>query len=116
MNKARTQDPGANAKKNPFVRALEIDFISKSDIQKWFPFALYCAAWAFVYIANRIYAEKNERLLNQLHVEVRDARADYYTIVSRIENLRKPSEIERRVRHLGLRQDLKPAETIKKSD
>lgn len=116
MNKSRAQDHSGTAKKNPFVRALEIEFISKSDIKKWFPFALYCAAWAFVYIANRLYAEKNERLLNQLQVEVRDARADYYTIVSRIENLRKPSEIGRRVQHLGLRQDLKPAETIKKSD
>lgn len=114
MNKVK--DKTDKPSKNPFIRILEIEFFSKADIQKWLPFVAYCTVLAFIYISNRIYAEKRIRQLNTLQKEVRNVQADYYTIKSSIENLTKPTEIARRVQHLGLKQNLKPAEIIKKDN
>ncbi|MFY0674163.1 MAG: hypothetical protein JXQ87_12220 [Bacteroidia bacterium] len=110
----RVKNKKEKSSKNPLVRILEVEFFSKSDIQKWLPFVLYCTLLAFIYISNRIYAEKRVRQLNELQKEVRNAQADYYTIKSNIENLTKPTEIAKRVEHLGLKQNLKPAEVIKR--
>ena len=112
MNKVKNKKDQPS--KNPLVRILEVEFFSKTDIQKWLPFVLYCTLLAFIYISNRIYAEKRVRHLNELQKEVRNAQADYYTIKSNIENLTKPTEIAKRVEHLGLKQNLKPSEVIKK--
>ncbi|MBI1184217.1 hypothetical protein GC194_08090 [bacterium] len=114
MNKVKNKN--SQPSKNPLIRILEVEFFSKEDIQKWLPFVVYCTILAFIYISNRIYAEKRIRHLNALQKEVRNAQADYYTIKSNIENLTKPTEIARRVKHLGLKQNLKPAEIIKKEN
>ncbi len=114
MNKIKNQKEKPS--KNPLVRILEVEFFSKSDIQKYLPFVLYCTLLTFIYISNRIYSEKRIKHLNDLQKEVRNAQADYYTIKSNIENLTKPTEIAKRVRHLGLKQNLQPAEVIKKND
>lgn len=113
MNKIKREKKGPS--KNPFVKILELEFFSREDIQKYLPFVLYCTLLAFVYISNRMYAEKRERYVNQLDKEVKNARADYYTIKSDLENITKPTEIARRVEHMGLKQNLKPNEVIKKT-
>ena len=114
MNKVKNKKDKPS--KNPFVRILEVEFFSKSDIQKWLPFVIYCTALGFIYISNRLYAEKRVRYMNDLQKDVRNAQADYFTIKSNIENLTKPTAIAKRVEHLGLKQNLKPAEVIKRND
>ena len=114
MNKVRSKTEKPS--KNPLIRILEVEFFSKADIQKWLPFVVYCTVLAFIYISNRIYAEKRIRHLNSLQKEVINAQADYYTIKSSIENLTKPTEIARMVQHMGLKQNLKPSEVIKRDN
>lgn len=113
MNKIRKEK--GQRFKNPLIKVLEIEFFSKTDIKKWLPFVLYCTLLAFIYISNRIYAEKRVRHINGLQREVKNAQADYYTIKSEIENLTKPTEVARRVEPMGLYQNLKPNEVIKRS-
>jgi len=114
MNKLRREKQGPS--KNPFVKILEVDFFSREDIQKYLPFVLYCTLLAFIYISNRIHAEKRVRQINALQNEVKNAQADYYTIKSEIENITKPTEIAKRVEHLGLKQNIKPNEVIKRNN
>lgn len=113
MNKVKGEKKGAS--KNPLVKILEIELFSREDIQKYLPFVLYCTLLAFIYISNRMYAEKRERHANQLDKEVKNAQADYYTAKSELENITKPTEIANRVAHMGLKQNLKPNEVIKKT-
>jgi len=113
MNKVKNKKSGPS--KNPLIKILEVQFFSKEDIQKYLPFVLYCTLLAFIYISNRMYAEKRVRYANELQNDVKNAQADYYTVKSEMENITKPTEIAKRVEHLGLKQNLKPNEVIKKT-
>lgn len=112
MNKIKGNS--GNSKSNPFVKALELELFSKKDVQKWLPFVLYCTFLAFLYISNRIYAEKRVRELEKLEAEIKDVRADYLTVKSDLMNKTQQSAIAAKAKKIGLKELSKPPHVIVK--
>lgn len=110
MNKYKNPKKGKST--NPLVKILEVQFFKESDIRKWLPFVLYCSLLAFLYISNRLKAEKRQRDLTSLQSELKDIEADYLTIKSDLMFKSKQSEIAKKVAPFGLKELQTPPEII----
>lgn len=75
---------------------------------RFMPQILFATALSICYIANRHYAEKKIRAINQLEVEVNDLRADYTTLQADYMLAAKQSEVAKMAAKLGLKETQTP--------
>lgn len=80
---------------------------------KFFPFLVYAAFLAFIYIANNYYAEAKIRNINNLRKELKEINFEYITTKSKLEDLSKQSNLSKRLEKSGLNESTEPVKTIR---
>ena len=80
---------------------------------RFFPFLVYIAFLAFIYIANNYYAEAKIRDINHLRKELKEINYEYITSKSKLEELSKQSQLAKRLEKKGIKESTKPVKTIK---
>lgn len=72
---------------------------------KFLPQILFLVLLLVLYIANRHSAEKKIRAISRLEVEVEDLRADYTTLKANYMFASKQSEVAKRAKQFGLKEN-----------
>jgi cell division protein FtsL len=80
---------------------------------KLFPFLLFIALLAFLYIANNYLAEEKIRNINRLHRELKELRYEYINSKSELTNLSKESHLVKRLAEIGIKENKEPVKTLK---
>lgn len=80
---------------------------------KFFPYLVFIAFLAFVYIANNYYAEAKIRKINSLRKELKEINFEYITTKSKLEDLSKQSKLSKQLVNTGLLESTEPVKTIK---
>lgn len=76
------------------------------------PYVLYVAFIGVLYIGNTHYSDRVSRKFDQLKKEVEDLRADYTTLKADYMYESKQSEVEKKVKGLGLEEGTVPPKKI----
>jgi hypothetical protein len=92
------------------------DFLGGEMIQsgtfKFFPYLVFIAILAFIYIANNYYAEDKIRQINQHRKELKVIRYEYITTKSELTSMTKQSQIAKKLNHKGIKESTDPIKTI----
>jgi hypothetical protein len=80
---------------------------------RFFPFLVYIAFLAFIYIANNYYAEAKIRDINHLRKELKEINYEYITSKSKVEELSKQSQLAKRLEEKGIKESTQPVKTIR---
>lgn len=85
---------------------------------KFFPFLLFLAMLASIYIANNYLAENKIRKVNDLREELKELRYEYITGKSELMEASKQSNISDRLKIIGIKENTQPVKSIiiKKED
>lgn len=78
-----------------------------------FPFLLFIAFLAFIYIANNYLAEEKIRKINRLHKELKELRFEFIDSKSDLMELSKQSRISKRLETVGVKENRQPVKTLK---
>ncbi len=97
---------------NSTKRVLGGEGITESTF-KFFPFLLFIAFLASIYIANNYYAENKVREINLLHKELKELRYEYITSKSVLMDLGKQSRIAGRLEAKGIKESREPVKTLR---
>ncbi len=62
-------------------------------VVKQFPYILFLAGLALIYIGNRFHAERLARKLSKIQIEVKDLYSEQITTASELMNISRPSEV-----------------------
>ena len=97
-------------KKNIFRDVLNGSFIVKDMFLKQWPFFIFIAFLAIVYIANRYHAEKLYRKTILLQNEIKEMRAESISTASDLMFVSKQSEVSKAVdrNNIGLKESVSP--------
>jgi len=79
---------------------------------KYLPNVLYTILLIIFYIGYNHYADKNARNINKLETEVEDLRAHYTTLKAQYMYSRLQSEVQKRVKPLGLEESMNPPQKL----
>ena len=79
---------------------------------KYLPKILFVMFLGLLYISNTHHAEKTVRRINNTQAEVEDLRADYTTMKSDLMFESKQSEVEKKVKALGIEERIEPPTKI----
>lgn len=85
---------------------------SSSAFVGYIPFIAFVGFLAILYIANRHYAERTVRQIDQLSREVKEMNWDYKSLSADLMKITTQSEIARRVDTMGLRERKAPPKKI----
>ncbi len=77
-----------------------------------FPYLLFLALLAFVYITNDYVLESKVRKITRLEHEIRELRYEYISVKSDLMTLSKQSQLEKRLERLGIKESKEPVKTI----
>ena len=80
---------------------------------RFFPFLIYIAFLAFIYIASNYYAEARIRDINHLRKEMKEINYEYITGKSKLEELSKQSQLAKKLEKQGIKESTKPVKTIR---
>ena len=80
---------------------------------RFFPFLVFVAFLAFVYIANNYLAEDKIRKINRLTKELKEIRYEFITTKSKLGELTKQSKLADKLESKGIRESTEPIKTIK---
>jgi len=108
-------ESGSNGSKaNPLRSFLDGTLLTKEVFLKQFPFVIFIAVLAVLYIANRYSAEKIVRKTQDLQTELKELRAEQISITSELMQLSQQSEVIKLVEgnQLGLTESIEPPKTI----
>src|SRR5437899_1123084 len=85
---------------------------------QYLPKILFVVFLGLIYISNTHYADTTTRTIERMEGEVEDLRADFTTLKADVMFASKQSEVERRVKTLGLEESLRPPfkVVVEKSD
>ncbi len=78
-----------------------------------FPFLLFIALLAFIYIANNYMAEEKVRRINHLHKELKELRFEYIDSKSNLTELSKQSQLAKKLEAMGIKENKQPVKTLK---
>lgn len=84
----------------------------QSGTFKFFPYLVFVAVLAFIYIANNYYAEDKIRLINQHRRDLKQIRYEYITTKSELTSLTKQSQIAKKLGDKGIKESTDPIKTI----
>ncbi len=79
---------------------------------KFFPFLLFLALLASIYIANNYLAENKTRKVNDLREELKELRYEYITGKSELMEASKQSNISERLKAIGIKENTQPVKSI----
>ncbi|PLX11211.1 MAG: hypothetical protein C0598_08670 [Marinilabiliales bacterium] len=79
---------------------------------RFFPFLLFLALLASIYIANNYLAENKIRKVNDLREELKELRYEYITGKSDLMEASKQSNISDRLKVLGIKENTQPVKSI----
>lgn len=79
---------------------------------KFFPFLLFLALLASIYIANNYLAENKIRKVNDLREELKELRYEYITGKSDLMEASKQSNISERLKIIGIKENTQPVKSI----
>ncbi len=77
-----------------------------------FPYLLFLALLAFVYITNDYVLENKVRKITRLEHEIKELRYEYISVKSDLMTLSKQSQLEKRLEKLGIKESKEPVKTI----
>jgi hypothetical protein len=77
-----------------------------------FPYLLFLALLAFVYITNDYVLESKVRTISRLEREVKELRYEYISVKSDLMTLSKQSQLEKRLEKMGIKETNEPVKTI----
>lgn len=84
----------------------------QSGTFKFFPYLVFIAILAFIYIANNYYAEDKIRLINQHRRDLKQIRYEYITTKSELTSMTKQSQIAKKLSSKGIKESTDPIKTI----
>lgn len=87
--------------------------LEKERTFRMFPFLLFLAFLAFVYITNDYTVESKVRKIDHLEQEVREMRYEYISVKSNLINISKQSQLAKRLKNLGIKENNEPLKVIK---
>lgn len=78
-----------------------------------FPFLIYAAFLAFIYITNNYIAEARMREINRLRKDLKEINFEYITTKSKLEELSKQSKLSEKLAATGISESNEPVKTIR---
>ena len=84
----------------------------QSGTFRFFPYLVFIAVLAFIYIANNYYAEDKIRQTNQLRKQLKEIRYEYITTKSELTSMTKQSQIAKKLSKKGIKESVDPIKTI----
>lgn len=104
-------------RKNLFAimeRLVRVDQFFKDGLPlKYLPNVIFTIFLVIFYIGYNHYADKNARNINKLETEVEDLRAHYTTLKAQYMYSQLQSEVQKRVKRLGLVESMDPPYKLK---
>ena len=96
-----------------FQKTMNLDYLLEEGIPlKYIPQILFITGVVIFYIGNNHYAEKTTRQIEKLETEVEELRADYTSLKADYMYSSKQSEVAKKVRHIGLKENDEPPKKI----
>jgi len=100
----------------PFGRATQ-DLLGGSILEnkrtrQVFPFLLFLAGLAFIYITNDYVLENKVRRIAKMELEVKALRYEYISIKSSLMTLSQQSELAKRLESIGIKEANEPLKTL----
>jgi len=77
-----------------------------------FPFLLFLAGLAFIYITNDYVLENKVRRITKIELEIRELRYEYISVKSDLMTLSQQSELEKRLEGIGIKETDEPLKTL----
>lgn len=107
-----TVEEKADVTRSFFQSLFSTDRFSSSAFVGYIPFIAFVGFLAILYIANRHYAERTVRQIDQLSREVKEMNWDYKSLSADLMKLSTQSEIAKRVDSMGLKERKAPPKKI----
>ncbi len=86
--------------------------LENKKIQRIFPYLLFLALLAFVYITNDYVLENKVRRIAGMEREIKEQRYEYISVKSDLMILSKQSQLEKRLESMGIKENDVPVKTI----
>ncbi|MCF6170860.1 MAG: hypothetical protein L3J31_02360 [Bacteroidales bacterium] len=84
-----------------------------TDTFRLFPFVLFLAFLAFIYIANNYVAEHKIRKINSLQQELKEIKYEHISVKSKLMQLSRQSQIAKKISHTGIKESTEPVKIIR---
>lgn len=107
-----TVEERADATNSFFQSLFSSDRFSSAAFVNYIPFIAFVGLLAIIYIANRHYAERTVREIDQLGREVKEMNWDYKSLSADLMKLTTQTEIAKRVDTMGLKERTAPPKKI----
>ena len=86
--------------------------LENKKAQRIFPYLLFLALLAFVYITNDYVLENKVRQITKMERNIKELRYEYISVKSDLMTLSKQSQLEKRLESLGIKENKEPVKTI----
>jgi hypothetical protein len=113
----KTEETGSIPERNVrFKDLIDGTILVRRNMIRQLPYILFLTMLGIVYIANRFYAERMVRKIDELKNTVSNLRAEQITTTSELMNISRPSQVSTLVqeRNLGLKESLEPPKKLKR--
>ena len=107
-----SEEKRANKVVRSFQSVVSGNFLSRKETLRFFPFLIFIASLAVLYIANGYYSEAKMRKENKLTEELKELRSEYLITKSDLMFVSKQSEVAKSVVVLGLKESVEPPKKI----
>lgn len=107
-----TVEEKADATRSFFQSLFSSDRFSSLAFVGYIPFIAFIGLLAIIYIANRHYAERTVREIDQLSRDVKEMNWDYKSLSADLMKLTTQTEIAKRVDSMGLKERTEPPKKI----
>lgn len=107
-----TVEEKANVARNFFQSLFSSGRFSSMTVVGYVPFLAFIGFLAIIYIANRHYAERTVREIQELSGEVKEMNWDYKSLSADLMKLTTQTEIAKRVDTMGLKERVEPPKKI----
>ena len=86
--------------------------LENKNARRVFPYLLFLALLAFVYITNDYVLENKVREITKMERRIKELRYEYISVKSDLMTLSKQSQLEKRLEGLGIKENKEPVKTI----
>ncbi|MEZ5195413.1 MAG: FtsL-like putative cell division protein [Bacteroidales bacterium] len=87
-------------------------FLTRESTSRNFPFLLFLAGLAIIYIGNSYYAEKNIRQVESLQKQLKEIRYEYISIKSDLMQNNRQSKVAGNLANKGIKESTVPPKKI----
>ncbi len=89
------------------------DILEKQESYKMVYLLIWLLVLGFVYITNNYQAEEKIRMINAKQKELKELRYQYISNKSKLMNMSKQSEVEKRLEKRGFKENVEPLKVIR---